>query len=55
VVVTRAEGLVDTLTGETLELEAEDLCVGSETKEEKQRNQLIMMALREQACKKCAK
>jgi hypothetical protein len=54
-VVTRAEGFVDTLTGETLELEAEDLCVGSETKEEKQWNQLIMMALCEQARKKRAK
>lgn len=50
-VVSRAEGLVDKLTGERLELGVEDLCVALETKEEKKRNESIMTTLREQARK----
>jgi hypothetical protein len=52
-VITRIEGLVDNLTGVRLELEAEDICVGLETKEEKKRNESIMMTLRKQAHKPC--
>lgn len=50
-VVTRAEDLPNVLTGEQLELEAEDLCVSLETKEEKKQNESVMAALREQARK----
>ena len=54
-IVTRVEGLPDVLTGEQLELEAEDLCVSLETKEEKKQNESIMTALRKQARKTHAK
>ena len=54
-VVTRAEGVVDNLTGETLELEPEDLCVVLETKKDKKQNESVMTALHKQACKIHAK
>lgn len=54
-VVTRAEGVVDNLTGETLELGNEHLCIVPETKEDRKRNESVMTALREKARKKRAK
>jgi len=53
--VTRAEGVVDNLTGEILELEPEDLCVVLETKEDKKQNESVMTALCKQAHKIHAK
>jgi len=53
--VIRAESVVDNLTGETLELEPEDLCVVLEMKEDKKQNESVMTALCEQACKIHAK
>jgi hypothetical protein len=43
------------LTGERLEFSSDKLCVGHETKEEKQRNDGLMTGLREEARKTCAK
>jgi hypothetical protein len=54
-VVTQREGSADELTGEQLELDVEDLCLGSETLEEKRRNDNLMTAVRQQARKNKAK
>jgi hypothetical protein len=50
-VVKRTENAVDSLTGEWLELSADNLCIVIETNEDKKRNELVMTALREQARK----
>ena len=47
----RTENAADSLTGEQLELGVDHLCEAIETKEDKQRNKLVMTALREQARK----
>jgi hypothetical protein len=47
----RTENAVDSLTGEQLELSADNLCIVIETNEDKKRNELVMTALREQARK----
>jgi len=54
-VVNRMEGTADTLTGEQLELDAGQLCVSSETADKKKKNDTLMTALREEACKTCTK
>ena len=50
-VVKRTASGADTLTGEQLKLDASHLCVSSETKDEKSRNDSLMLALREEARK----
>jgi hypothetical protein len=50
-VMKRTENAADSLTGEQLELGVDHLCEAIETKEDKQRNKLVMTALREQARK----
>ena len=45
------EGTADMLTGEQLELDAGQLCVSSETADEKKKNDMLMTALREEAHK----
>jgi len=54
-VINRMEGTADTLTGEQLELDAGQLCVSSETADEKKKNDMLMTALREEARKTRAK
>jgi hypothetical protein len=54
-VVGRREGIAENLTGEELEMVAEDLCLGSETTEEKKRIDSLMIPLRNQARKTRAK
>ena len=54
-VVKRTLEAADILTGEQLKLDACHLCVGVETKEEKNKNDSLMTALREQAHKTRAK
>jgi hypothetical protein len=53
--VRRTLDAADCLTGEQLKLDVSHLCVGTKMKEEKTKNDLLMMALCEQACKTCAK
>jgi lactam utilization protein B len=50
-VVKRTENAVDSLTGEWLELSADNLCIVIETNEDKKCNELVMTALRKQAHK----
>jgi hypothetical protein len=54
-VVNRMEGTADRLTGEKLELDANQLCVSFETTDEKKQNDVLMTALREEARKTRAK
>ncbi|KIK07881.1 hypothetical protein K443DRAFT_2098 [Laccaria amethystina LaAM-08-1] len=54
-VVNRMEGTADRLTGEKLELDANQLCVSFETTDEKKQNDTLMTALREEARKTRAK
>jgi hypothetical protein len=54
-VVKRTENSVDSLTGEKLELGADNLCEAIETTEDKKRNKSVVTALREQARKTRAK
>jgi len=54
-VVNRMEGTVDMLTGEQLELDAGQLCVSSETADEKKKNDTLMTALCKEARKTRAK
>lgn len=54
-VVKRTAGAADILTGEQLKLDASHLCVGTEMKDEKNQNDSLMLALREQARKTRAK
>jgi len=49
------EGTADALTGEQLELDAGQLCVSSETADEKKKNDTLMTALRKEARKTRAK
>jgi hypothetical protein len=53
--VNRAAGQPDTLTGERFELDVSFLCVCEESKEDKQKNVLLMNDLREEARKTRAK
>ena len=50
-IVNRMEGTADMLTGEQLELDAGQLCVSSETADEKKKNDMLMTALHEEARK----
>jgi hypothetical protein len=50
-VMKRMENAADSLTGEQQELGVDHLCEAIETKEDKQRNKLVMTALHEQARK----
>jgi hypothetical protein len=50
-VVHRTDGGQESLTGEHLEFSSDELCVGYETKEEKQQNNGLMTGLREEARK----
>ena len=54
-VVNRVLGQVDTLTGEQLEMDSSHLCVCQEPIEERKRNDLLMLPLREEARTKRAK
>ena len=54
-VVNRMEGAADRLTGEQLELDADQLCVSFETTDKKKQNDMLMTALREEARKTRAK
>jgi hypothetical protein len=54
-VMKRTENAVDSLTGEWLELSADNLCIVIETNEDKKHNELVMTALCEQARKICTK
>jgi hypothetical protein len=54
-VVNRVEGQVDSLTGERLEMDASHLCVCEEAIEERKRNDLLMLPLRNNAREKRAK
>jgi hypothetical protein len=50
-VICRTDDGQESLTGERLEFSSDELCVGNETKEEKQRNDGLMSGLREEARK----
>jgi hypothetical protein len=54
-VVDRIEGSADILVGERLELDTSYLCLGSETAEERKRNDTLMTSLRQEARKVRAK
>ena len=54
-VVNKVEGAADRLTGEQIELDAGQVCVGFETTDEKKRNDTLMNDLREEARKTRAK
>ncbi len=54
-VVNRVAGLVDTLTGDQVEMDASYLCVCDESIEDRKRNDLMMQPLHEEARKKRAK
>ena len=53
-VIHRMEDGQESLSGECLEFSPNELCVGHETKEEKQWNDELMSGLREEARKTCA-
>jgi hypothetical protein len=53
-VIHRMEGGQESLLEEHLELSPDELCVGHETKGEKQRNDELVSGLREEARKTCA-
>jgi len=50
-VMNKVEGAADMLTGEQIELDAGQLCLGFETTDKKKRNNMLMTALHEEACK----
>ena len=54
-VVKRTAGAADILTREQLKLDASHLCVSTEMKDKKTRNDSLMLALHEQARKTRAK